>query len=132
MINNEDIFPTFYLVMKDHVADEGRHARFSQQVLSHIWHHSDAETKQALQQPILAFLEGYATDAIAKDFSARMLRQLGVGEAAISEIIADTYPATHVKPWETNNIVTEQMLVALNKSGILADLPIADAMHAKI
>ena len=33
---------------------------------------------------------------------------------------------------ETNNIVTEQMLVALNKSGILADLPIADALHAKI
>ncbi|RJK65231.1 hypothetical protein CMV60_15230 [Serratia marcescens] len=57
VINNEDIFPTFYLVMKDHVADEGRHARFSQQVLSHIWRHSDAATKQALQQPILAFLE---------------------------------------------------------------------------
>lgn len=132
VINNEDIFPTFYLVMKDHVADEGRHARFSQQVLSHIWRHSDAVTKQALQQPILAFLEGYATDAIAKDFSACMLRQLGLTEAEIIDIIADTYPATHVKPWETNNIVTEQMLVALNKSGILADLPIADALHVKI
>ncbi|MCT8352841.1 MULTISPECIES: hypothetical protein [Photorhabdus] len=51
-------------------------------------------------------------------------------EAVIAAVINDTYPETTAKPWETNNIVTEQMLLALEKSGILAELPIAKATHA--
>ncbi|MCT8352842.1 MULTISPECIES: diiron oxygenase [Photorhabdus] len=74
VINNEDIFPSFYLVMKDHVADEGRHARFFQQVLGHIWCHSDSKMKQAMKTPIITFIESYTTDVIAKDFGTQILR----------------------------------------------------------
>ncbi|MCC8374808.1 hypothetical protein CKY10_19230 [Photorhabdus sp. HUG-39] len=130
VINNEDIFPSFYLVMKDHVADEGRHARFFQQVLGHIWCHSDSKMKQAMKTPIITFIESYTTDVIAKDFGTQILRHLNMEEAVIAAVINDTYPETTAKPWETNNIVTEQMLLALEKSGILAELPIAKATHA--
>lgn len=124
VINNKDIFPTFYLVMKDHVADEGRHARFSQQVLGHIWRHSETATKQAMTQPILKFLDGYATDSLNKEFDTTLLRELGLDEVDIKDVIESTYPPSDVKPWETNNIVIKQMLISLEKSEILADLPI--------
>ena len=124
VIDNENIFPSFYLVMKDHVADEGRHARFSQRVLEHIWEHSDCVMKEALKEPIIAFIEGYVTNNISKSIGERILRALNMDEDIISIVIADTYPPITTKPWETNNIITGQMLVSLDKAGILADLPI--------
>lgn len=56
VIDNENIFPSFYLVMKDHVADEGRHARFSQRVLEYIWDHSDCAMKDAMKESIVSFI----------------------------------------------------------------------------
>ncbi|MFS7243696.1 MULTISPECIES: diiron oxygenase [Serratia] len=130
VIDNEDIFPSFYQIMKDHVADEGRHARFSQQILGHIWRHSDTHAKEAMKRPILTFIEHYTTDAIAKEFSVRMLDHLNMDAETIAAVIHDTYPPADTKPWETNNIVTQQMLLALDKAGILEDLPISKIAQA--
>jgi hypothetical protein len=49
---------------------------------------------------------------------------------AIAAVIHDTYPPADTKPWETNNIVTQQMLLALDKAGILEDLPISKITQA--
>lgn len=124
VINNKDIFPSFYLVMKDHVADEGRHARFSQLVLEFIWRNADPVVKNAMKNPMVDFIELYNTDSIAKEFSSCMLRQLNISGPEIDEIINDSYVQDTAKPWETNNIVTKQMMLALKKAGILHDLSI--------
>ncbi|MBH3265029.1 hypothetical protein I5R69_26165 [Serratia marcescens] len=83
-----------------------------------------------MKLPILTFIEHYTTDAIAKEFSARMLGHLNMDAEAIAAVIHDTYPPADTKPWETNNIVTQQMLLALDKAGILEDLPISKITQA--
>ncbi len=122
VIDNENIFPTFYSVMKDHVADEGRHARFSQLVLEYIWCHSNSAMKEAMKNPIITFIEGYSTDNISKSLGVQILREVNMDESTISMVITDTHPPATTKPWEANNIVTKQMLLALKKSGVLPDL----------
>lgn len=128
VIDNENIFPSFYLVMKDHVADEGRHARFSQLVLEYIWCHSNSVMKEAMKIPIVTFLEEYSTDNVSISLGMQILREIGMDESIIAVVIADTYPPVTTKPWETNNIVTQQMLLALKKADIISDLPLVDSI----
>jgi P-aminobenzoate N-oxygenase AurF. len=124
ILNNEDLFPSFYHVMKDHVSDEGRHAKFSQRILNHIWDFSSEDMKSAIAVSINHFMENYANNSIAENVDEAILRALNIDEVRIAEIIAETYPEPSDHLSLIDNPSVKKMVLALDKAGISAYLPV--------
>lgn len=80
----------FYLVNKDHMVDEARHAYIFQEILSYAWKKFTEQQKQTIGALLPSFILQYLSFEYQKNFNIAILKHLQLPRDAIDQIISET------------------------------------------
>ncbi len=91
MKDNGEVNLYFQQIMKDHLADEGRHSGYFARVLEKLWGEIDAETKNHIGNILPYFISEYLGTDVIKAFDKRILTNLNFSNEEADQIINDTF-----------------------------------------
>lgn len=92
-------------IMSDHLADEGRHAKFWTEICKIYWSSISEESRLAIGSVIPTFLEEYLTNDIQKEFDTALINELSLPPIVKKKLIESTvdgYPITGQHPMIVN------------------------------
>lgn len=92
-------------MMSDHLADEGRHAKFWTQICRIYWANISEESRLLIGSVIPTFLEEYLTNDIQKEFDTALINELALPSIVKNKLIESTvdgYPITDQHPMIIN------------------------------
>lgn len=82
----------FRTILREHLVDEGRHQKFFQNLMRHMWDRLDVAAKDALGRLLPGFLDVFLMDnATMREGAVETLGALGFDRARSLEIMAEAY-----------------------------------------
>ncbi len=128
--NEVDIAPSFKGVMKDHVLDEGRHAKFFAYVLSMFWKAMPDHYRDEIGPCIPEFIKEYLSKDINKQYDTHVLSLLGFSAEEVSIIISDTYVDSCNNGMTQSNPVVVGLINLMQRCVMTDHQPTRDAFNA--
>ena len=126
----KDVSRTFYLIMHDHVLDEGRHANYFSNLLKIFWYALPEKEKLAIGKILPLLITRYIASDIQKDFDLKIMNNLsGLSKVSINQVMQDTYQEDPLKI--TGNVVFKQMMALLKNTGVLNHKNTYDCFRSK-
>lgn len=121
-----EVNSVFKHIIREHLADESRHARFFQTILPECWEQLDDTSQNAIGEVLPYFLRHYLSTEIQISFDKEILYALNFNTKQVEKIIKEThgvaYQVTKHHPMIKNilNLLDKSLLLA--HSGIHAGL----------
>jgi len=120
-----ELAKSFSQVLKDHLADEVRHAAFFQRVLAQHWQDLPTDRRDALAAVLPDFLLRYLNVETQRGFDASILAALEVAPAAAATIVEDLHGGFALGP---RHPMLRAIVAMLDRVGILAYGPVRTAL----
>lgn len=92
-----DVNQFFYEINRDHLADEGRHAKIFTEVISHVWENIALGDREIILDELPAFIEQWMRRAVSLDGDRMILRSLAFTPDEVETVLYDTYPELDFK-----------------------------------
>ncbi len=89
--------PFFYEINRDHLMDEGRHAKLFTEVIHYIWSDLTLETRQLIEAELPSFIESWMRREVSTESDRIILRSLKLSDDEIEIIMDDTHPKLDFK-----------------------------------
>ncbi|MCX6126911.1 MAG: diiron oxygenase [Proteobacteria bacterium] len=87
-----DVNPFFYEINRDHLADEGRHAKLFTEVVNFVWSGLLQVERQRIADELPAFIERWMKRKVSAECDRVILRSLSLTEDEVEKVIDDTHP----------------------------------------
>jgi len=123
MIAEEETNPFFQNMLENHLLDESRHCGYFYEVLSYFWRNLDKDHKEKIGEVLAEFIELYLGIDIEIEFSSRVLKELGLTDSEISQIMHDTYSGFKVT---INHPLLKNIMKQLTRCGVLDNFTLSE------
>lgn len=116
MINHSETHPFFQQIIKDHYADEAKHAGIFFNILTFIWKNIESDAKRHIAQVLPEFLKIYLGLQTQTAFDKNVIISLGLDENVAEQIIQDTYGSFEVTSYHP---MLKNILTILDKANVI-------------
>jgi hypothetical protein len=132
MSKNTEARSPFHITVREHLIDEGRHQRFFQHLMAHMWNDLDPEARALLGRSLPGFFDAFLgdTDQHLQD-AVDLLAFLGFEQEEARVIADEAFDAAYgpINPIKARRKHALHCLELVDSSGMLGDPPTRDALR---